>query len=523
MNLIYTSEYITSGFSNVADFMSRVFLNDFFINSFYILWTSFWYIPSFVISLFLLFVLKSNTSNRAFILIVIAFLLQIASSYYQNLNPHLYLNDVLGEQFNILLSNSINKFHPALFYVSLILLTVVYPNDLYILELKYLFKRDYKEFAYFTNKLCWIIIFTLFLGSWWALQEGSWGGWWNWDPSEVFGMLVMLLHLNNLHRKLKPSNYIESLYYVGLVWKFVLLTYVFIQFNFDLVSHNFGTRVDQFIDSSHNFLLLLLLITFIIVISYTQPLNLMLRIASLSTTSIGGYKISWNLFIYCFILFVILSSFSLLINDFFWKILQVNILNSIKLTYYFTPVLVTVLCLRVWNPFLAVTVLYVTANNLFLVPILFILSVRPSGLLIFHNLIIIIIFSMCLEYNQTLSLWDLIYENTSIQSGLLTSDFFGTVVSLNNFFIEYTKPVLLNNSLVECVWNIVWTSSSAENHNFSHPLTSYYLSQVLLSGNMVSQYLVMVLDLAVASTLILLVPLSYLFSKLLNRTKVIVL
>lgn len=154
MNLIYTSEYITSGFSNVADFMSRVFLNDFFINSFYILWTSFWYIPSFVISLFLLFVLKSNTSNRAAILIVIAFLLQIASSYYQNLNPHLYLNDVLGEQFNILLSNSINKFHPALFYVSLILLTVVYPNDLYTLELKYLFKRDYKEFAYFTNKLC---------------------------------------------------------------------------------------------------------------------------------------------------------------------------------------------------------------------------------------------------------------------------------------------------------------------------------------------------------------------------------
>jgi hypothetical protein len=183
----------------------------------------------------------------------------------------------------------------------------------------------------------------------------------------------------------------------------------------------------------------------------------------------------------------------------------------------------TVLCLRVWNPFLAVTVLYVTVNNLFLVPILFILSVRPSGLLIFHNLIIIIICSMCLEYNQTLSLWDLIYENTSIQSGLLTSDFFGTVVSLNNFFIEYTKPVLLNNSLVECVWNIIWTSSSAENHNFSHPLTSYYLSQVLLSGNMVSQYLVMVLDLAVASTLILLVPLSYLFSKLLNRTRVIVL
>jgi len=107
------------------------------------------------------------------VLVVLIFILQILLIHYQNLNPHFYLNDILGEQFNILLSNSINKFHPALFYISLLLITVSYPNSLYLPKLRYSLKRDYREFTYFTNKLTRIIIFTLFLGSWWALQEGS--------------------------------------------------------------------------------------------------------------------------------------------------------------------------------------------------------------------------------------------------------------------------------------------------------------------------------------------------------------
>jgi cytochrome c biogenesis factor len=485
------------------------------------LWTSFWYIPSFVITLLLLFILKSNSENRSTVLVMLIFTLQILLIHYQNLNPHFYLNDILGEQFNILLSNSINKFHPALFYISLLLITVSYPNSLYLPKLRYSLKRDYREFTYFTNKLTRIIIFTLFLGSWWALQEGSWGGWWNWDPSEVFGMVVMLLHLNSLHRKSCIGNHTDSLYYTSLVWKFILLIYIFIQFNFDLVSHNFGTRVDQFIDSSHNFLLLLLLISLTISWNYICLIHSSVSTNSLLINQVGKRNISWNLLLYGFILFIVLSSFSLLINDFFWKVLQINILNSTKLTYYFTPVLVTLILLRVWNLFIILPIVYSMLNNPLLLTLLLPLSVRPVNSIIFHNFIIIILLGMCIEYNQTVSLWDLVSENASLQFGSLTSDLFGAVISLNNFFIEYTKPELLNNSLTECVWNIIWTSSSPENHNFGHPLTSYYLSQVLLSGNTLSQYLIVVLDLAVTSTTILLIPLSYLFIQLINKTKII--
>jgi hypothetical protein len=166
-------EYTSGSFSNITDLSSRVFINDFFINSFYILWTSFWYIPSFIVTLLLLFILKSSTESRPAVLIILLFLWQTLLMHYQNLNPHLYLNDVLGEHFNILLSNSINKFHPALFYISLLLITISHPNSLFLPQLNYSTKRSFKELTYFTNTSTRVIVFTLFLGSWWALQEGS--------------------------------------------------------------------------------------------------------------------------------------------------------------------------------------------------------------------------------------------------------------------------------------------------------------------------------------------------------------
>ena len=31
------------------------------------------------------------------------------------------------------------------------------------------------------------------MGGLWAYQEGSWGGWWDWDISEVFGLFIYLV------------------------------------------------------------------------------------------------------------------------------------------------------------------------------------------------------------------------------------------------------------------------------------------------------------------------------------------
>ena len=44
-----------------------------------------------------------------------------------------------------------------------------------------------------------ILTITLYFGGWWALQEGSWGGWWNWDASEVLGLITLLYLILAVH------------------------------------------------------------------------------------------------------------------------------------------------------------------------------------------------------------------------------------------------------------------------------------------------------------------------------------
>ena len=152
-------------FVNITDLMSRSFMNDFYLNSFYVLWTSFWYIPTFMLILLLIFSLNTTLLNRFSTGIFIYFLLSCLLTHYQNLNAHNFLQDNLGEHFNILLSNSINKFHPALFYTSLLIVVGAYTSSIIIPTNSFIMNTLIKSFSYYTNKSIIIIIFTLFLGS----------------------------------------------------------------------------------------------------------------------------------------------------------------------------------------------------------------------------------------------------------------------------------------------------------------------------------------------------------------------
>ena len=369
-------------------------MNDFYINSFYVLWTSFWYIPTFMLILLLIFSLNTTLLNRFSIGVFIFFLLSCLLTHYQNLNAHNFLQDNLGEHFNILLSNSINKFHPALFYTSLLIVVNVYTSNIIISTNSFTMNTLIKSFSYYTNKSIIIIIFTLFLGSWWALQEGSWGGWWNWDPSEVLGLLVMLIHLVYLHRSVKLYNYITSVQYINLCWQLIFFAYIFIQFNFDLVSHNFGTRVDQFIDSSHNFLLIIL-ITVIGIVNVFYRYRANIENFNLNTElPLNKFHLTWSILIFGLIVFVSLSSFSLLINDFFWKIAQVNILNTNKLTYYFTPMIIALLLMRLWSLSFYLVIGYFTITSSTVVVLLLVIMVQARQVNLFHIFLITLLFSM---------------------------------------------------------------------------------------------------------------------------------
>jgi hypothetical protein len=170
-----TSRGLMSREVNLLDFQVRFESSDFFINSFYLWWTSFYYLPA-AFTLFVLGVLFYNVQSafRLLILVLPFFLLptfDIVDYWSLNTNYISYIN--ASSEINILLTNSINKYHPFLFYVAVsiaILLTVrtLIPNYYSTLVVKN--QHTLPELNYQGMNT---LTFTLFLGAWWAYQEGS--------------------------------------------------------------------------------------------------------------------------------------------------------------------------------------------------------------------------------------------------------------------------------------------------------------------------------------------------------------
>lgn len=501
--LLTLHESVITGYSNVNDTLSRLFMNDFFVNSYYILWTSFWYLPTFLIVTFSLLLLNLTKNGLGYTWLVIGVILIIISIHYQNLNTYNYLIDNCSSNFNVLLSNSVNKFHPALFYATLLHPFTMLQMSLTNSRRKYTVNQSLLHNTLVSNALTPVIIFTLFLGSWWALQEGSWGGWWNWDPSEVFGLLVMLYYLYILHKLQKFTNQPVLVVYLKILTQLILAAYVFIQLNFDLVSHNFGTRVDQFIDISQNFLVTVLFISTLIVMTVyrlSRELTKTSIIFDHSATRKNNFTLVWHALITLILVFILLSSFSLLLNDFLWKLLTVNVFNSSKATYFYTSLLITAVLIRSWSPQAYMSLLFVYISYLSKEVIILLLIPEVAVNSILHVTLITLLLVMLSESNQSTSLWGVLYESISHVQPSLVYDIGLPFMSLNNFMTELSFTTLSNSKVLESVWNFSWTASSNEGHSFLHTITPNILTQLLHSGNGLSSYMINVLDFSISVT-----------------------
>jgi hypothetical protein len=276
------------GYVNYLEFLLTFSPNDTFLNSYYFWWTNSYYVIPFLISLSLFIVIYqlnyiSISVVGVFYLIVETWLLEFWSVLQSN--SQTIAISTLTPQINTLLTNALNKYHPFIFYLSLFLL-IVLSFQFFTEALKYNRFRLSEILLLIKVKTVPIIVlnFTaLYFGSWWAFQEGTWGGWWNWDPSEVFGLtptLVLLIlththwtltHISVLRIKLLSTNIL------------ILILYLLTQLNFELISHNFGPKFFYFFNSnlfSLSILILSLLVIFkgeasykldtIILLTYSQ-------------------------------------------------------------------------------------------------------------------------------------------------------------------------------------------------------------------------------------------------------------
>lgn len=212
------------------------------MNLFNFYWTSFTYLPTFFFYVTLVvFLFKLN---RYLIVIVHLFVIYNVEVFDFLVGNYFMFNiNITYSNFNLLLVNNLNKYHPFIYYISVIFMSL---SVITLLTRPFAKKVIFSNanlvsniYLYFYLSLV-VNIIALFLGSWWALQEGTWGGWWNWDPSEVFGLIVTLTNLLYIHQKNSYLNNTLNATKFTLILSIFIFVYFFIQLNFDLVSHNFG-------------------------------------------------------------------------------------------------------------------------------------------------------------------------------------------------------------------------------------------------------------------------------------------
>jgi hypothetical protein len=404
-------------------------------------WLDNWFLHVFLLLIFILYNINKNC------LVLILCLAKLYCSDFYNIfissysTNYMFLNTTF---FNVLLNNQLNKIHPPIYH------------SLFIFFISYLFKNYYLfnknnvfkhiEINYFILKM---IIFTISLGSWWAFQEGNWGGWWNWDPSEFLSLFIIFSILTLLHKKTILSSFLYI--YLRLLFILVinLLNFLILQLNFSITSHNFGNSFFIFFNNYY-FLLIILILLLVLVFNNFRIITFLLK----------SYNEKNYIIWYCFIiiLFSYLYSFSQIILLFFYI--------NIYLSYYLFIILSLLLILLVILVFNSWKITF----NFFFINFNLIAFVNYiiSSLFFFKSIKIIAHFIITIFFINSIN-------NTFLIKTLFISNAFNIYnynsILLNNYNFEITFFVTESYYYIIQNWNLLILKSFLFNNFISDILT----------------------------------------------------
>lgn len=378
----------TYGTLVLVDFVTRFNLNDAFVSSLYVMWVFLYYLATFFFSsAFVYLYLQYNTLcflNLVYILPLILIYLSYTVELFDftSFNFNLPTSVLPDMGVNILLTNMLNRYHPFIFYASVINISGC------LLVLIFLKNRNvsYRLLSLKTEILVrsnfWTLVLNflaLYLGAWWANQEGNWGGWWASDSSEMLGMLFLTISLIFLHSKTVASEHGRH-----LTWGIVFLNisfafYYFLQINYELVSHNFGAKFFFFFNN--NLWSATIILWSLLCLHKINKKRYVACVALrdyLRPYTIGSVKFFNNLtyLLFIFLCFWLLLSVTPLIDNFVltykheWGILFSELYHHIRVSFVLTLLSIFVNISRYW-----------------LIDIFFVLWFNIPGLAIlpFHN------------------------------------------------------------------------------------------------------------------------------------------
>ena len=276
------------------------------------------------------------------------YFLEIQNFWYSN--HSLFLFDLFLHDYNTLLTNNLNKYHPYFLYESSHIVLVAFHLFFYY----YLaFKKDFFVAPYCrtvylltTMGLMAVIFFALFLGAWWAQQENSWGGWWNWDSSETLGLLLLVFISIFLHNNFlfwKKFSEINYMYAYLFFYSTFIIAYLLVQLSFELTSHNFGIKFFYFFNNNFLFSELIYFFVFSIIWMLSLFVKIKIRIyfwqffiIFVEANSFKNklkfilYKNLYLWLIWITVCLVLIYSFFQPLNFFFWNFLHINIFDNVN-------------------------------------------------------------------------------------------------------------------------------------------------------------------------------------------------
>jgi hypothetical protein len=501
--IIFFIKLIFINFST-ADLFTKLNLNENIVNLFFIFWTNYWFLFIFFMFINIInWIHFYNYYSNIYIYLIVFFFLPYTGEIFDFYLSSYLLSFLNINLFNInfLLLNNLNKYHPFILYTS----------AAYILFLLYFFLFfQISNFNYFKNFFCFktqinlvwcnlnLIVSALYLGSWWALQESSWGGWWNWDASETLGLLIFFFIIRIIHSTNVINFYIFFQYLSSILIFLIILAYFFIQLNFEFTSHNFGIKFFFFFSNNTFLIESIRFNLFIIFFLITKLFTLIHRnLFFFKYQDIFNLKILYKNYIIILISILILKSlivsFSFLWNFFSWNFLYLNISNSeveLKLEYVMLLFFLFSVTVKFNILFLINILNYFIFNFYFMIALI---KNKPIIVIFLHLLIINFLNFNFLNSNIDLFKFDyyLIFENFIFNhifyfcnANIILDVFF---VEINHKFLfryDWFDNITIFNSLT--LNNLPFFLFHFTNNNFWHIIITainfFFLESCFLSN-----------------------------------------
>ena len=230
--------------------------------------------------------------NKFFLYIIFIF---IEVNFSNNLINIFDINKNYFE-LNSKLTNGLILIHPILLYFGVInLIFFSFENSkFFFYSLIFFFKK--KNYFFYLNSAFIIFYISIFLGSLWAEQELSWGGWWNWDVIEIISLNYLIIVIFLIHCTKKF--FLNNLFFIDIFFK-IFLFFSLVKLNFLNSIHNF-VSIDFFFQNFYEIIILYFLLYSIIVKTKLFKINFFFKKKNYCLISLTFVFLSFNNYIYIY-------------------------------------------------------------------------------------------------------------------------------------------------------------------------------------------------------------------------------